>query len=686
MPSLLQRAASLRKQLQSSQSPPTDSRLQGISREDQAEIQREIDEVQQRNRLAVTPDLLTVRSGRRGVLFPVLVNVFAAIAVVTGLFLLPALFTGDQADVAALDEGLASAEGALLRELREETERQLSARDEEIAEVQQRLAALESDRRDLDAEIEQQVSQREQELQDRLEQELAEERGRLEGQDLSTAEVDARLAEYEAQRQAEIDEQLASYVAQLEAERDNLLNELASLESEFESELSELQSERDRIAAEAEAAELEAAEGAADEAEAMIASLRETRERDSQIEQQITGFYDAFRDAWSAGNLGSAQSELDDLASFLNDPQIRSRSVVERRLDSDLFIIESLGSLIAAEIAAEESPADTEATGALSAEEAGEIAEAALQDAVAADSEAAEDLLAAAEEALAADDHARAAEHFMELLREYPRASQREAALSGLGTILTHREDQRSALASEIDALEREREELVSDIASLQTDLAAAESERDSVTSEREGIASELDSVTGELQGVSSELESVSSELETARSENRGLEESLAGERRRAEEAERQAAAIAEAFDGAEDDLSRLAQLQERASRLDSLISSYESLHSLSASGDVSLRERRLIEDFFTASEVDTVLPGIGDRVRRLDETAFRSGRDEGLAEAIDILAAVGSISDPTDRMQYLERHLSTTSGESEIDEITRELMAIIRSASANDL
>ena len=673
-----------------------DSRLHGISADDQADIQREIDEVQRRQRLGVSPELLEVREGRRGILFPVIVNLLAVTLIVAGVFVLPALFTDEAVDEELPSEALASAEGEVLRELREEAERQLQEREAQIAEVQERLASLEREREDVDLEIERRVSEREAELQRQLERELAEERERLEAQAISASEVDVQLAEFEAERQAEIDEEISSYVAELESERDSLVAELAALESEFASELDELRAERDRIAAEAEAVEAEAQVD--EEAEALLADLRERRERDSRIEQQITGFYEAFREAWTAGELERAGDELSELERFLNDPSIRTRSAVERRRDTDLFIIESLGALVSAEMQAEAAAAED----AVDADEAA-LSEAALalatEQEIAADTEAASELMSEAEAALEIDDLRGAAERYMELVRDYPRAEQREAALDGLAEVLRQREEEGETLSQELALLEddfaqleRERDELVATIEGLESDLAAAREEREVAESEAQARAEELEQALARAEQAEREADEAERRVEQEATRAEEAERRVEQEMTRAEEAERrveelqrEAAAVAEAFEGAEDELARLAELRERANRLEELIRSYESVRSAAGSGDMSLRERRVLDDFLTDEPVQHVLPGIAEQIRRLDETAYMAGRDEGISEAIDMLSAVGSIPTAAERVRYLERAVDSGTGSAEVDVIARELIDIIRSTRPND-
>ena len=58
----------------------------GISREDQKEILREIEKVAKESRIAVTPEAFAVKAAKRGVLFPVIVNAAAVLALVAGFF------------------------------------------------------------------------------------------------------------------------------------------------------------------------------------------------------------------------------------------------------------------------------------------------------------------------------------------------------------------------------------------------------------------------------------------------------------------------------------------------------------------------------------------------------------------------------------------------------------------------
>jgi hypothetical protein len=72
----------------------------GITREEQKEIRAEIEKVATSSRITVKPEMFAVKAAKRGVLFPVIVNVGALLVLAVGLALFYFLFQRGETQLA----------------------------------------------------------------------------------------------------------------------------------------------------------------------------------------------------------------------------------------------------------------------------------------------------------------------------------------------------------------------------------------------------------------------------------------------------------------------------------------------------------------------------------------------------------------------------------------------------------
>jgi hypothetical protein len=199
---LLKRASLLRGQGEYSlvdSSLETDS---GISAEDRREIRAKIDEITKGAQLSAESRIFSVKAQHRGLLFPIVVNIIALIVAAGGLFGLSLLFHRKEAALSESETTVSSAEGRLLAALKKESASQLEAKDHEIIDFQARIGALDKERGELAASIDQRVRMKETELRASLQAELDKEKARLLAGGLSEASAQTRLAKYEADKTA----------------------------------------------------------------------------------------------------------------------------------------------------------------------------------------------------------------------------------------------------------------------------------------------------------------------------------------------------------------------------------------------------------------------------------------------------------------------------------------------------
>ncbi len=338
----------------------------GISPEDRRDVTERIEAVVKENRIQVTPELLAVGSGRSGALFPALVNVVAVVVLAGGLGLgLIALRRGE-ADMAGAQGTFKTAEGRLIAELRRQTDELLQAKDGEIQSIQQRLAGVRQERDQILKEIDDRVRQKEEELRKALVAEMDTERKRMLAAGQSRDEVNARISDLQSRRSGEIAREIEDYRNQLQQEWEKQLAGLKLVQSQYQDALTGLEQARLSISREADAREQtmrrEAAEQTkareelaaqgeqarreAAEAQKALAALSEQTRQQELVRSQILGLYGRVADDVNARRYDGALEKLDSLRRLYADPRFVALPGVQERMKVDLFLADSLGSLV----------------------------------------------------------------------------------------------------------------------------------------------------------------------------------------------------------------------------------------------------------------------------------------------------------------------------------------------------
>ena len=203
-------------------SVPTDAEsllLQGqkIDERDRKEILETIDRVAAGNRLAAAPALFRINPTKKGFLFPLVVNIAAALAVVGGFAGSSIYFSKQQATISSQAGTFFSAEGMLVAQVRKEAEAKLKQKDGEIATIQSKLAQLDQESAALKSNMQATINAKEAALKAQMAAELAAEKARLGTLGISQGEVAKRLAAYEQQKNAQLAQAIDAYRAQSEA-------------------------------------------------------------------------------------------------------------------------------------------------------------------------------------------------------------------------------------------------------------------------------------------------------------------------------------------------------------------------------------------------------------------------------------------------------------------------------------
>ena len=334
----------------------------GMSRDEQKDIVKEIEKVATRNRIAVTPAVFAVKAVKRGVLFPVLVNLIAVISLAGGLALFYYFFQRGETRLARGETGSITAEGKLIEQLKKESEARLLEKNQQISQIQDRLSEIDKQRQDLQANMDAKVRAREGQLKASLAAELEAERARLQKQGLSDQDITKRLSDLEAQKNAESTRQLDAFRAQAEADRQKADANLKGLQEEFNASLAKANQERQQAVEDSkkreadlqaqleqktrEAASAQAQTETAAQSESALRALQSQKQQEDLVSGQLVGLYSVVKADISARDYPKALGSLQAIRDYVNRTDVAVLPAIQQRRDVDLFVVDSLTSFV----------------------------------------------------------------------------------------------------------------------------------------------------------------------------------------------------------------------------------------------------------------------------------------------------------------------------------------------------
>jgi hypothetical protein len=356
---LFERALAIRRKVQGLWQTPA----AGISEEDaylipieeQEEILGQISQIVAGERAPVDADAFVIRPQRRGVLFPVLTNLFAVLIIGVGGFLLFYFYGKREETIATTSSVLSSTEGRLLAALKEESEQLLADKDQQISQIQDRLSVLDQERALLQTEMQSQVNIKEQELRDALAVTLEEERARLQEQGLSSNELEEQLRLVENERRTEFDRQLQTFREQSEADLAAKEEAIASLKDEFQRSLETAQTEQQGLQEKLIAQTEELADQQEEESRLKeeysqalteLEEIRELQQKEQLVLDQILSSYASINEHLQAGRYSEAREDLDALKNYTEQESVAILPAVAKRRPVETFLIASLSRLI----------------------------------------------------------------------------------------------------------------------------------------------------------------------------------------------------------------------------------------------------------------------------------------------------------------------------------------------------
>ncbi len=327
----------------------------GISEDDRREVLKSIENITSENTASLTEDAFVLKGAKSGILFPVLVNLVAFIVVAVVIFLLGRAFQNDSTTIARTSIEFSSLEGQLLRELQKQSQDQISAKEQEIQNFEQRLTGLEEQRQSLSENLLTRIDSRKSEYDELIIGELGDLQATLEREGRSEAEIIRLLAARENALRAFYAEQLALYEEELLNEQAELENNIAQLQGEYSTELTGLKSERDQLLDDLRVqesnlrAELEQQSQALADSDAIadnlqnardtLSQLTEERQAASGIEDQLLGLFERLQAQLVNRNWENGLPIIRQIQTFLNEERVVSLGALANRRASDLFVI-----------------------------------------------------------------------------------------------------------------------------------------------------------------------------------------------------------------------------------------------------------------------------------------------------------------------------------------------------------
>ncbi len=255
--------------------------LTGVYSEDEkAQILAQIEAAVSSNRINV--DAETYRPRKRGILFPILVNVAAVTLIVVAWFGANAYFQTRQQSLQLKTDKLFSTESKLLAKVLEESKAQLAAKNAEIDKIKGDMERIVAEKADLQKSFDTRIAAREKQLTLELADAIAAEKKRLQAEGLSTEEITRRLKEFEAQKNAEFNSRLETYRKQVQAEIDQRSAAVTALQSQLQATVTEQEKLRKDIE-------------------------QQTKEREKDLQSQLSS---------QAANLELLKKERDELNAF----------------------------------------------------------------------------------------------------------------------------------------------------------------------------------------------------------------------------------------------------------------------------------------------------------------------------------------------------------------------------------
>jgi chromosome segregation ATPase len=279
-----------------------------ISSEEREQVLKQIESAIAENRAPRGVDLSVLPSVKKGLLFPLLINLAALVLIAAGVLFLFRYFELRKENITLRHTSYVSTEGTLIQTLKQETETRLQAKEEEIASIQARLQTVDQERQALKLGLEAELETRESELRRELKEELSRERDRLVALGTSEARINNHLLELETRQQDSIQREIADYRRQLDAQLRQKEQELLESQRLAQEALEQANRDRDELQAEL---RRQAREKSA--AEQRLAELNTRLQAENLLKAQSAAVFASLQDHLREQRYAEALQELESL-------------------------------------------------------------------------------------------------------------------------------------------------------------------------------------------------------------------------------------------------------------------------------------------------------------------------------------------------------------------------------------
>jgi tetratricopeptide (TPR) repeat protein len=335
----------------------------GIPREEQKEILLEIEKLAMQSRISVSPEAFAVKAAKKGILFPVIVIVGAIVAAGAGFGIFSFLFQRGETQIAREDTSTITAEGKLIEQVKKESEARLQEKNQQIGQIQGRLAEIDRQRQDLQANMDAKVRDRESQLRAAMAAEMDAEKARLQKLGLTDQAIQKRLADLEAQKNEANAKDLESFRAKADEDRKKSEAALKEQQDRFNASLAQANAERQQVLSDSQQreADLQAqlaqktqeSESAQAKAQKQLEALTSQKQQEDLAAQQLVGLYAVAQADIAAKDYKKAITDLQAIGSYVDSADVMALSGMAKRRSVDLFIVDSLRTLVENEMAKE---------------------------------------------------------------------------------------------------------------------------------------------------------------------------------------------------------------------------------------------------------------------------------------------------------------------------------------------
>lgn len=336
---------------------------QKISAEDRKEILESIERVAAGHRIPAGDRLSQFKALKKGILFPLLINLIAAITVAAGIVGSNIYFSRKQADLSQKAGTFFSAEGLIVAQVKKQSAAKLKAKDREIASVKARLAKLNRESASLRSSMQSTIKAKERALKLEMSSQLAAEKARLEKLGITQSQVSNRMKAFENKKNSQLAAQIAQYkkksestlrerelqiqtqqkqtreaLAKANRERQQILKQSqqqeAKLRARYEAQAQKLKSTNARLTARTTAAEKR------------LNTLAAKAQTEQLLSDQIVGSYGTILRDIQQTNYPQAEQDITSLSALLNSQKVNAIPVLAKRRPVDLELLHSLRELI----------------------------------------------------------------------------------------------------------------------------------------------------------------------------------------------------------------------------------------------------------------------------------------------------------------------------------------------------